>query len=72
MSECQIRDHIEIGRGDIVREVWSGIPGTVVDVDQDEAVIKYPSDRRLRSRIKCLVLVSVGLTSANNDPTRQD
>ncbi|WP_165588888.1 hypothetical protein [Mycolicibacterium senegalense] len=55
-----------------MREVWSGIPGTVVDVDQDEAVIKYPSDRRLRSRIKCLVLVSVGLTSANNDPTRQD
>lgn len=34
MSECQSRNHIEISQGDIGSEVWSGILGTVIDVDQ--------------------------------------
>lgn len=50
-----------ISVGAIVRENWSGLPGTVVGIEHDEAVVQYPNGgRQLRSRLECLVLVSLG------------
>lgn len=42
---------------DVVRENWSGVPGTVVAIDGDEAIVRYPSGRHLRSRLEWLVPV---------------
>lgn len=50
-----------INLGDMVRENWSGFPGIVVGIEQDEAIVQYPNGgRRLRSRLECLVPVSLG------------
>lgn len=50
-----------ISVGDVVRENWSGFPETVVGIDQDEAIVQYPNGgRQLRSRLQCLVPVSLG------------
>ncbi|SIK15259.1 Uncharacterised protein [Mycobacteroides abscessus subsp. abscessus] len=50
-----------ISLGDMVRENWSGFPGTVVGIEQDEAIVQYPNGgRRLRSRLEWLVPVSLG------------
>lgn len=55
VTECAI------SVGDIVREDWSGFPGTVVEIDDAEAIVEYPNGgRRLRSRLGCLVPVSLG------------
>lgn len=41
--------------GDVVRENWSGVPGMIVAIDGDEAIVRYPSGRQLRSRLEWLV-----------------
>ncbi|SKY96742.1 Uncharacterised protein [Mycobacteroides abscessus subsp. bolletii] len=47
--------------GDMVRENWSGFPGTVVEIEQDEAIVQYPNGgRQLRSRLQWMVPVSLG------------
>ncbi len=32
-----------ISLGDMVRENWSGFPGTVVGIEQDEAIVQHPT-----------------------------
>lgn len=55
VTECAI------SVGDIVREDWSGLPGMVVEIDDAEAIVEYPNGGRgLRSRLGCLVPVSLG------------
>ncbi|WP_165618486.1 hypothetical protein [Mycobacteroides chelonae] len=50
-----------ISVGDMVRENWSGFPGTVMGIEKDEAIVQYPNGgRTLRSRLECLVPVSLG------------
>lgn len=50
-----------ISVGDMVRENWSGFPGIVVEIVAAEAIVQYPNGgRRLRSRLECLVPVSLG------------
>jgi len=46
--------------GDVVRESWSGIAGTVVGVDDQAAEVLYASGRRLRCQPGCLVPAPVG------------
>lgn len=50
-----------ISLGDMVRENWSGFPGIVVGIEKHEAIVSYPNGgEQLRSRLGCLVPVSLG------------
>lgn len=47
-----------IGVGDMVRESWSGFPGTVVVIENDEAIVEYPNGgRRLRSQVEWRAMI---------------
>ena len=44
-------------KGDLVRENWSSVPGTIVKIKLGSAGVKYPSGRVLWCRLEWLVPV---------------